>query len=122
MQPRKLQVVASVEDPAVEVEVLDVTAGPPVGSVVLVVSPVDVLVSPVDVLVPLVDPEVVLLVPGSVVGLQPRAIATSSAVLRSVRDRPINGEHGRWNRVVTAPIGCIEHRRYGIRHRRRMHR
>ena len=92
-----------------------------VGVLDVLVSPVDILVLLVDVLVPLVEPEVVLLVPGSVVGLQPRAIAASSAVLRSVRDRPINGEHGRRNRVVTAPMGFIEHRRYGIPHRRRMH-
>jgi hypothetical protein len=82
-----------------------------VGVLDVLALPVDVLVLLVDVLVPLVEPEVVLLVPGSVVGPQPRATALSSAELRSMRDRlPVSGE----DRVVTAPLRGIEHRRYGV--------
>ena len=76
VQPRKLQAGS----------VLPLLVGPVVvGAVVLDVLAllVDVLVSLVDVLVSLVEPEVVLLVPGSVVGPQPRAVAASSAVLRA---------------------------------------
>ena len=83
------------------------------GPVVLdvLVGVVDVPVSLVDVLVPLVDPEVVLLVPGSVFGPQPRARAASSAEPRSMRDRPpVSGK----DRVVTAPLGGIAHRRYSL--------
>jgi len=94
--------------------VLPLLVGPVVvGAVVLDVLAllVDVLVSLVDVLVSLVGPEVVLLVPGSVVGPQPRAI--SSVVLSSMRDRPaVKGEDRAW--AGTAQMGCIEHRRYRI--------
>ena len=66
--------------------VLPLLVGPVVvGAVVLDVLAllVDVLVSLVDVLVSLVGPEVVLLVPGSVVGPQPRAVAASTSAARS---------------------------------------
>ncbi len=93
-----------------------------VGVVEVLASPVDVPVSLVDVLVSLVDvpgspvePEVVLLVPGSVVGPQPRARAESSAVLRRARDRrPVTGTDGGRESVVIVLLGCIEPRRYRI--------